>query len=331
MRSIKPYKTVQEHINDLRQRGMTIDTVQATQWLQSVGYYRLSGYWYPRRDQSSQGGNTFQPGTDFANVADLYEFDRKLRTLIHDALERVEIAMRNALVEQLGPSSPEAIYNPDFYAASTDKYYEVYFAIQNKIKRAYNRRRREGDTSVQHNLDTYGPHLAIWVLVSTLDFSDLSKIYALFNITEQTHIADMLGINTVNLNLRTRQRGNSRRRGHPFESWLRQLTLVRNKCAHHARLWNTEVTPASSSTIRNVPGLETLPVDQSTRIYGVLLMLAKILETVSPGSCWASKVRLLVQEHTARNPDISLNTMGFPSGWESEKIWSPQIRAKERT
>jgi abi family protein len=127
MRSIKPYKTVQEHINDLRQRGMTIDTAQATQWLQSVGYYRLSGYWYPRRDQSSLGGNTFQPSTDFANVADLYEFDRKLRTLIHDALERVEIAMRNALVEQLGPSSPEAIYNPDFYAASTDKYYDVYF------------------------------------------------------------------------------------------------------------------------------------------------------------------------------------------------------------
>ena len=176
MRSVKPYKTTQEHIQELRRRGMHLDDAQATQWLRTVGYYRLSGYWYPCRDYSGSDTEIFYPNTEFAHIADLYEFDRKLRTLIHDALERVEIAMRNALVEELGPLSPEAMYHPDTFSTSREKYYEVLFTVQNKVKRAYGRGRREGDISVQHNLNHYGPHLSIWVLVSTLDFSDLSKI-----------------------------------------------------------------------------------------------------------------------------------------------------------
>lgn len=323
MRSVKPYKTTQEHIQELRRRGMHLDDAQATQWLRTVGYYRLSGYWYPCRDYSGSDTEIFYPNTEFAHIADLYEFDRKLRTLIHDALERVEIAMRNALVEELGPLSPEAMYHPDTFSTSREKYYEVLFTVQNKVKRAYGRGRREGDISVQHNLNHYGPHLSIWVLVSTLDFSDLSKIYALLDIQSQTRVAKMLGVDTTTIDLRTRQRGGSRRRGHPFESWLRQLTLVRNKCAHHGRLWNTEVIPASSASLRGIAGLETLPSEQSTRIYGVLLMLAKILETVSPGSSWASKVRLLVHEHEVRNPCIRYPSMGFPDGWATESIWNP--------
>jgi hypothetical protein len=44
----KPYKSVAEQIALLLSRGMTIaDIPAATTYLERMGYYRLSGYWYP--------------------------------------------------------------------------------------------------------------------------------------------------------------------------------------------------------------------------------------------------------------------------------------------
>jgi abortive infection bacteriophage resistance protein len=91
-RPVKPYGSLDEHLAKLEQRGMALDRVFAAQWLGSVGYYRLSGYWYPYRVLTgSKRGDTFEVGTSFADVVALYEFDRKLRTLVHDGVERVEM------------------------------------------------------------------------------------------------------------------------------------------------------------------------------------------------------------------------------------------------
>ena len=78
----------------------------AEQWLRNVGYYRLSAYWYPYRelisDDPPSRGDNFIPGTKFEAIAVLYEFDRKLRTLVHDGIERIEIGLRTQLNEYLG-------------------------------------------------------------------------------------------------------------------------------------------------------------------------------------------------------------------------------------
>lgn len=62
----------------LRHRGMEVDRAEAEQWLDTVGYYRLSGYWYPYRkisDRSSKREphrlDTFQDGTRFADIVRL--------------------------------------------------------------------------------------------------------------------------------------------------------------------------------------------------------------------------------------------------------------------
>ena len=49
---VKPFTTIEEQIDVLTARGLVLDKTAATQWLRSVGYYRLSGYWYPYREIS---------------------------------------------------------------------------------------------------------------------------------------------------------------------------------------------------------------------------------------------------------------------------------------
>ncbi|MGP4976669.1 Abi family protein, partial [Brachybacterium tyrofermentans] len=97
MATTTPFTDIPGQLAILRGRGMSADTKLASQWLSSVGDYRLSGYWYTYRGHHADGTPTdqFLPNTSLADVTMLYEFDRKLRTLIHDAIEHVEIGVRS--------------------------------------------------------------------------------------------------------------------------------------------------------------------------------------------------------------------------------------------
>jgi len=96
---VKPFATIVEQIDVLASRGLALDAPAAELWLRSVGYYRLSGYWYPYREVDdsrwADRRDRFASGASFDEVARLYEFDRKLRSLIHDGIERVEVALRS--------------------------------------------------------------------------------------------------------------------------------------------------------------------------------------------------------------------------------------------
>ena len=76
-------------------RGLVVDDKEKlVNILQSVNYYRLSAYWYPfkRPDESLLSGITLE------KIWRRYTFDRQLRLLVMDAIERVEIAVRTSMI-----------------------------------------------------------------------------------------------------------------------------------------------------------------------------------------------------------------------------------------
>lgn len=49
----KPWKSYEEQLDLLISRGLVVtDRSRALDYLQRIGYYRLSGYWYPFRERS---------------------------------------------------------------------------------------------------------------------------------------------------------------------------------------------------------------------------------------------------------------------------------------
>ena len=94
-----------EQLALLEQRGLVVpDRPYAIDILSRISYYRLSAYWHPFRMKDADGlrQSHLQPGTTFEDVLSLYEFDRKLRLLVLDALERVEVSIRTAITHCLG-------------------------------------------------------------------------------------------------------------------------------------------------------------------------------------------------------------------------------------
>ncbi len=86
--------TITDQLNQLEDRGIDMGNSQeASIFLEFVSYYRLSGYW-KSFEQPCTNKHIFQENTRFGDVKRLYEFDRKLRLLILDAIERIEIALR---------------------------------------------------------------------------------------------------------------------------------------------------------------------------------------------------------------------------------------------
>ncbi|MBR9852791.1 MAG: Abi family protein [Rhodobacteraceae bacterium] len=99
MKFTKKPSSIEQQLQLLIQRGMDVgDHATAMKWLETVGYYRLSAYWLPF-ERPPENGNArskiFESGATLSAVTDLYVFDRRLRVLVLEAIERVEVHVRS--------------------------------------------------------------------------------------------------------------------------------------------------------------------------------------------------------------------------------------------
>jgi len=89
------------------------DEDKASECLSRIGYYRLSAYWYSSRTSEiykdpadgklrTRVLDAFRPGTKFSDALDFYVFDKNLRLLVLDALERIEVGIRTDIAVLLG-------------------------------------------------------------------------------------------------------------------------------------------------------------------------------------------------------------------------------------
>ncbi len=316
---LKRYLTIDEQVELLRSRGMELDG-EPERWLAAVNYYRLSGYWYIYRTPTTEDGrlvrsDDFVGGTKFSTITALYEFDRKLRTLVHDGIERVEVALRSQVSYVLGAKDPLAHENQSFFRPDFDH--------ATWIDKARGRVARNARSSafISHHADRYGGDIPIWVLVDVLDFADVSILFEGMRVADQFQVAEGLGIRFDLSQLRSSQRDKALK-NHPLARWLEQLSLMRNITAHHGRLWNRRLAPAATSAMRTVRGLECLPEGQSEVVFGALSVLARILDTTSPGATWSAKVAREMDSLFGLLQERSSKEMGFPEDWRALPVWS---------
>jgi abortive infection bacteriophage resistance protein len=93
----KPAFSVANQIALLKQRGMLFrDETTAPHFLENISYYRLKGYWWDMQTDFSL--HTFKSNTYFEDIIDRYNFDRHLRLILFDAIERIEISLRTKLI-----------------------------------------------------------------------------------------------------------------------------------------------------------------------------------------------------------------------------------------
>jgi abortive infection bacteriophage resistance protein len=295
----KDPKTVEEQIQLLKERGMLFHKEElVSHFLENISYYRLKGYWWEM--QSDKVEHVFKENSYIEDVIDLYNFDRYLRLLIFDAIERIEIALRTKLIYNLSLS-----YGPLWYldySIFTDGINQMSIAghLSSEITRS------KEQFIIEHKTNHKNELPEAWKALEVASMGSLSKIYKNLNhqLPEKSTIALQFGFNSHS----------------DFSSFLEATTVIRNVIAHHSRLWNNNITIKYlwPKNLKNAPITYIPNENQRAKLFSLFSLILYTLENVSPNSSIKGKFFDLLQEF----PNVPVHKMGFPSNWKTQPIWA---------
>lgn len=312
MVAIKPHLDYAAQITKLKKRGMNFDDLdekQAIKKLSNVGYYRLSGYWYPFRTlkipapldkNESRREETFRPNTSFSLIYKHYLFDLKLRHIIFNGIERVETYLKAKFAYELGKLSPICYKDKNLIQHHHTKNHDAWL---DKLD-SYIDRNKDKDCISWH-MTKYG-EIPIWVIVEVWDFGLLSKFYGMLEDKYKHQICKSIGFNNPN----------SKDVRDGLKTALEHLNIIRNKCAHHSRLWNTDLS-SSRISIHVLDNLDTnklkLRADshELERIAGIVFLLWSLNLRISDHSKWLEDLAEHIESYSKI---VSLSSMGFDNG-----------------
>ena len=290
----KPPLTFAQQVDRLIGRGLVVeDRARAEATLARINYYRLSGYWriFRRADE------TFRPDGSFDKALAIYEFDRQLRLVLLDMIERVEIALRCGIAYRLAMDCGT-------YGHEDRRFFHPRFNHAAWLDELHRETERSREVFVQHFRETYQgfPRLPIWVAAEVMSLGSLSLLFKGLQTPQRAVLARPWGIPHQVL-----------------ETWLHSLTFVRNVCAHHGRLWNRElaITP---SLPRGHAEWDPNHVPNAKRVYSVLCVLRQLSRSDPCGDGWARRVVALLSWLEGQ-PGLQ-KMAGVPAAWRSSVFWS---------
>lgn len=323
----KPAIDVAAQLALLKQRGLIIQNEQkAYCFLQVVSFFRLTPYMRPFQ-LSEDIEHGFKPGARLQELTRLYDFDRRLRLLVMDALERIEVAARTAISNHMGPEYGTHWYiDPSCFTrkyrhqglldsirsrqekARVDHMRECARIDKSKApddRKAHLKRLRAKESYARHYVLTYTDPdvMPAWAAMEEITLGELSHLFkGLARDADKKAIARRLAMPAPLM-----------------QSWLHTLTTIRNICAHHARLWNRElgIRPELPRKVNFLWPQHLQQPGQHARMFSILSILNLLMRQVSPNTSWDRRLHELLAEF----PEISLAAMGFPADWQADPFW----------
>lgn len=248
--------------------------------------------------QKRDGSHQFNSGVTFNDIVQHYQFDKKLRSLFLVYIERLEIALRARLSNSF--SLNHGFYWYTEYDLFADK--QIYDSINAEIKEYFGDPQERFLKAFQNKYTSESlppSNMAMEILT----MGKLSRLYqGVVNKAEKLEIS--LAFGTIPKIL---------------SSWFITLTIIRNICAHHSRLWNRNLS-ASKPIIPNKRKERfngEIPDNFASSLYGVISICDRMLGNINPNNSFIEKMEGLLDEY----PAVNTKLMGFPVNWKEHPAW----------
>ena len=281
---LKQPKTFEEQVELIREKGFIIapeEQIDCIEFIKRANYYRLSAYFLPFRRKDG----SFFANIPFSRIQRIYEFDGRLRALIFETIEDIELYLRTQLAYYSSHKYGGLGYlNPELYSEkhNQDKFLSK---VESCIEENKN------TLVVKHHKEKYDAQFPIWVIIEFFSMGMLSYFYSDMKTEDKKHFATTI----------------YRTGAMQLESWLRCLTDLRNRCAHYSRIYYW-----SFAALPKMPKECNYGADR--RLFTQLLVLSFLYPDCKK---WNSKfMPMLISLIEEYNFDISLKHIGFPSDWE---------------
>lgn len=282
-------------LETLKNQGLIVrDDADALRYLRSVSYFRFACY----LKYFEVSPKELASDTRLDSVLLLYSFDNELKQLIYSAIQDIEIAIRTRVIHYVSlEQGTHWFMNTSVFDDA-----EMFSANLGKLQSELSRSREEFISEYYSDYDSPSMPPA-WKTMEVVSLGTLSKIYENLKTTPaKKQVARDFGLPQYTY----------------LESWNRCLTVLRNCCAHHARVWNRRFTTKPILPTR----LPLFWINNASRIkqhklYAQLCYIAYMEQTIDPHCGFVNRLKSLL----SRYPTIDLHAMGFPTGWESEPLW----------
>lgn len=283
LKAHQPSMTVDEQISNLRSKGLVVDDENyARSILNDISYFRLIKAY--SLGLKAKNGNYYE-NVRFENIVQLYLFNSNFRQALFPQIEKIEINLRCRLSNYFSDKYGVLGYeDEENFAVSTDAFEIFYDEIQKEISR--NSRK----PFIKNFQENYADgKIPLYALVEVLSFGPLSKFYKNMKNDDKKAISAQYGVGYTY-----------------FESWLENLSYVRNICAHYGRLYNAKLT----KTPRLYKQYAVAGISNS-RIFATLLLLKHLLPSDRHWSDFIQTIEILIEKY----PSVKLHYIGFPQNW----------------
>lgn len=304
MASKKEFKTLEEQIEILRHKGLTINNEDKTKHiLLRENYFFINGYrslFYKSRNEKG-----FVQGATFEELYALFIFDRNIRNIMFKNLLIVENNIKSILSYQLSKKygiKEKDYLRPSSFTSDQEKRRQV-MDILNKMKRQIRLNVKQHSATL-HYVTNYG-YIPMWVVVKVLSFGIMSELYTILKREDQLAIAEYYNIDVENL-----------------EIFLTISSNYRNLCAHEDILYDHQT---QSGILDNKYHRElNIPMVDEEYMYGKrdlfsMIIILKYLLTSEEFRLlvyeFGYELDLLDQKVNSIPIDKVLDRIGFPKNW----------------
>lgn len=299
-----------EQVDLLETRGMVFNDKNAVYFLlRHINYYRLEAYWYTYYEANIPD-HRFLPETSFSVIWRDYCFDQKLRLHFLQGLEHIEISFKTQFAYHLAHNYGPFPFKRENFIFSQPEWDERIDALKGECTKSK-------EQFAEHMRNTYECEIfPIWALVEILSFGTIVTFYSnMKDMSVMKQISRVYGLQPDIL-----------------RSWFRHLSIIRNICAHHGRLWNRRFvkTPKEAVLMREdikerwqyAPNITDASNPRNDRrIYNTFLIIDYLLSNIDSNNNsnkeWKPNLVTLIDEYK-----IDSQRMGFSDGWREDPFWS---------
>ena len=291
--------TIADQIQLLKSRGMLFrDEAHASLCLKSISYYRLKGYWWDM--QSDFVDHLFKPDSYFEEVINRYNFDRKLRLILFDAIEHIEVALRTKMINHLSLDYGGLWYLDSSLFTDAIIHAKHISDLQTEFNRSQEIFIKDHKRRFSHS------DADAWKILEVASFGTLSKIYKNLDhqLPQKASIAKEMGLNLHS----------------ELSSWLEAITYIRNIIAHHSRIWSRNMVKTPTEHLNNPPGpwfSNNLSQVQFKKPFLIMSCMLYLCNMIMPNHDIKTDLLNLFKE----NNQIPIYKIGFLNNWDKEPIW----------
>lgn len=288
--NLKVFKTLDEQIELLINRGMIIDDYDFTrEALLRENFFFINGYRH--LFLKSNEVNDFRDGTKFSEIYALFYFDRQLRNILFKHILIFENNLKSVISYTISKNHgfKERNYlNSRTFIKNVDKKRQVNDLIK-KVKRQITINGRH-HSATDHYLNKYG-YVPLWIAVKVLSFGTVGEFFIVLQSQDQKEIAEIFTVDVNNLIL-----------------YLPILANYRNLCAHEDICFENKTQKSIEDTVYHnnlsIPKIDGEFSYGKNDLFALIIMLKGVLST--------DNLKLLIDEieYELNNLSSKLDTIG---------------------